>query len=103
MNLLSRDDFRDQVFKRDVTCVNCGKDGQDAHHILERRLFSDGGYYLDNGVLLCGDCHILAEETKISCETLREKAKITTVVLPEDFYDDCTYDFTSDCFIIISE
>lgn len=48
--LLSRDQFRELTFERDKhTCVFCDKPAQDAHHIIERRLWSDGGYYLDNG------------------------------------------------------
>jgi 5-methylcytosine-specific restriction endonuclease McrA len=47
-HLLTRDEFRVGVFARDgKTCVACGKPGQDAHHIIERRLWPDGGYYLD--------------------------------------------------------
>lgn len=53
--LLTRDDFREFVFKRDNhKCVVCGEPAVDAHHILERRLFHDSGYYLDNGASLCG-------------------------------------------------
>jgi len=93
VKLLSRDDFREGVFVRDNhRCVNCGGDGQDAHHIIERRLFSDGGYYIDNGVTLCGECHILAEETTLSCDDIREKAGIEVLVLPDHFYFDINYD-----------
>lgn len=92
MILLSRDEFRNSVFSRDgYKCVICGAPHQDAHHIIERRLFSDGGYYLDNGATLCGDCHIKAETTEISCEEIREKAGISKVVLPDDYYSDHRY------------
>src|SRR5208337_195186 len=85
--LLTRDEFREGVFARDRhRCVNCGKAGVDAHHIIERRLFPDGGYYLDNGVTLCADCHLAAEATLISCETLRFQAGIPTVILPPHFF-----------------
>jgi hypothetical protein len=91
--LLTRDAFRENVFKRDqYKCVNCGNKGQDAHHLLERRLWDDGGYYLNNGVTLCGDCHIKAEQTLLSVEELREKAGITTIILPEHLYIDQIYD-----------
>lgn len=91
--LLLRDDFREGVFKRDNhTCVICGDPGQDAHHIIERRLFSDGGYYLDNGATLCGPCHIKAEETTISCNEIREKAGIKNLILPDHLYFDIEYD-----------
>ncbi len=93
MKLYSRDSFRDLVFARDFDqCVICKNKGQDAHHIIERRLFDDGGYYLDNGVTLCGYCHRLAEATIISCEELREKAHIYRIILPDHMYDDFIYD-----------
>ncbi len=51
---MTRDDFRNAVFARDNhRCVICGEPAKDAHHILERRLFPDGGYYLNNGASLC--------------------------------------------------
>ncbi len=93
MKLLSRDDFRNSVFQRDGhKCVVCKAEGQDAHHILERRLWSDGGYYLGNGATLCGDCHIKAETTEISCEDIREKAGIKDIILPSHLYRDNRYD-----------
>ena len=91
--LLTRDQFREEVFARDKgQCVNCGDQGEDAHHILERRLFSDGGYYLDNGVCLCSECHIAAEETRLTCETLRRRAHISQIILPPHFFSDQRYD-----------
>jgi hypothetical protein len=84
---LTRDDFRDAVFARDKgRCVICGADGADAHHIVERRLFDDGGYYLDNGATLCEKHHIQAEQTILSCEEIRAAAGIATVVLPDHLY-----------------
>lgn len=91
--LLSRDDFRNQVFERDNhKCVVCGKPGQDAHHIIERRLFITGGYYKENGATVCGDCHILCEQTVISVEEIREYAGITRVCVPDEMYPDHRYD-----------
>ena len=91
--LLTRDEFREGVFRRDRhTCVLCGKPGQDAHHIFERRLFHDGGYYLDNGATVCGPCHLLCEQTLVSCEDLRAAAGIRNGVLPSHMYGDTTYD-----------
>jgi hypothetical protein len=84
--LLTRDEFREAVFARDHNrCVICGAAAADAHHIIERRLFPDGGYYLSNGVSLCdrgNRCHLKAEQTLISCEELREAAGITRLIIP---------------------
>ena len=91
--LLARDEFRDSVFKRDkYACVNCSNPSKDAHHIIERRLFSDGGYYLENGASLCSDCHLLAEQTLLSCEEIRRKLKVEHFPIPEHFYSDINYD-----------
>ncbi len=92
-NLLSRDDFREQVFTRDGgLCVVCQATAVDAHHIIERRLWSDGGYYMDNGASLCAECHLAAESTELSCDEVREAAGITKIVLPEHLYADTRYD-----------
>lgn len=92
--LLTRDEFRESVFRRDNhKCVICGVSGVplDAHHIIERRLFSDYGYYLSNGASLCGEHHIQAETTELDCETIREAAGITSIVIPEGWYPDQRY------------
>jgi hypothetical protein len=93
--LLTRDDFRNGVFKRDGhACVVCGStSGQmDAHHIIERRLFHDGGYYLDNGVTLCSHDHILAEKTVVTVNSLRNLIGVEHPVIPEHLYGDYSYD-----------
>lgn len=91
--LLTRDLFREQVFQRDGhNCVICKKPGQDAHHIVERRLWDDGGYFLGNGATLCGPCHIRAEETTLSCREIREAAGIERIWLPGHLYADYEYD-----------
>lgn len=90
---MSRDEFRRAVFERDnFKCVNCGAPAVDAHHLLERRLWPDGGYCVDNGVSLCADCHLAAERTDLSVELLRLKAGITNVVLPPHLYPDARFD-----------
>lgn len=59
---MDRTQFRNQVFKRDNhKCVICSSPAEDVHHILERRLFPDGGYELGNGASVCGTCHIKCE------------------------------------------
>lgn len=93
--LLDRDKFREAVFLRDNhTCVICKKPAKDVHHILERRLFLDGGYYLSNGASLCEECHLKAEMTLISVEEIREACGIAEKdkVLPEHLYPDQIYD-----------
>jgi predicted restriction endonuclease len=77
-----RSSFRESVFKRDnYTCQLCGqkysKELSDpslkminAHHIMDRHLFKNGGYILENGITLCDEngkftteksCHMLVE------------------------------------------
>jgi hypothetical protein len=91
--LLTRDDFRNAVFKRDnYKCVICQEPAVDAHHIIERRLFEDGGYYSDNGASVCSKHHILAEQTVLSCEEIRSAAKITIIILPKHLYEEFQYD-----------
>lgn len=98
--MLSRTEFRNGVYKRDnYSCVICGvqhkdntQDHLDAHHILERRLFNDGGYYIDNGATLCSEHHLMAESTDLSCEEIRIAAGISDIVLPDNFYSDLMYD-----------
>jgi hypothetical protein len=59
---------------------------------MERRLWDDGGYLLDNGASLCGQCHLRAEQTVISTDDLRQAAKIIRIVLPSHLYSDHKYD-----------
>lgn len=103
MSLLDRNKFREAVFERDNhRCVICG-DGPhngvriDAHHIIERRLWTNGGYYLENGATLCdrgkkSGCHYMAETTYLSVEDIRIAAGIDKIVIPEDMYSDHIYD-----------
>lgn len=91
--LLTRDDFRARVFARDGSkCVICKAQAQDAHHIMERRLFPDGGYYLDNGASLCGVHHYAAETTELTVEAVRTACRIKTKILPPEYYPDQPYD-----------
>ena len=91
---MSRKEFRDQVFKRDNgKCVFCELPAQDAHHIMERRLFGESqGYFLNNGASVCEEHHFECERTNISVEQVREACGITQKVIPEHLYDDLTYD-----------
>lgn len=97
---LTREQFRKAVFDRDEhLCVMCSRSGKDAHHIIERRLWPDGGYYVENGVTLCEECHLAAEGTSISCEMIRQFAGIDKVVLPPHFYPDERYDKWGNVFL----
>jgi predicted restriction endonuclease len=91
--LMTRDEFRNAVFERDNhRCVICNEQAVDAHHIMERRLWPDGGYYLNNGASLCEEHHIEAEKTNISTEEIRKSAGIEVILLPPHLYDDAEYD-----------
>jgi hypothetical protein len=91
--LLARDEFREAVWARDHdTCVCCPLPAVDAHHILERRLWPDGGYYLGNGASLCAVHHLEAEQTVISCESLRRECGIGPILLPPHLDPDESYD-----------
>ncbi|WP_232968492.1 RNA ligase family protein [Pseudomonas putida] len=92
--LLSRDNFREGVFKRDnYKCIFCDETRElFAHHIIERRAWVCGGYYLENGATVCERHHLECEMTLISVEKVREACGITRIVLPEHFYESETYD-----------
>ncbi len=91
--LLTREKFREMVFARDGhRCVFCDSPAVDAHHIMERRLWPDGGYYINNGASVCEKHHILCEETTISVEEVREACGITKAVIPPHLYSDQIYD-----------
>ncbi len=91
--LLSRDDFREGVLARDGhKCVICGEPAVDAHHIIERRLFPDGGYYIENGASVCEKHHLQCEMTLITVERVRDACGILKPVLPPHLYDDQIYD-----------
>lgn len=71
--LLTREDFKKEVFRKtnNKCCVpGCTCDAVDAHHIMDRKLWNDGGYYLSNGAALCEKHHLAAEKgdiTPIQC------------------------------------
>jgi len=92
--LYSRSDFRNNCLKRDnFSCVICKSTKNIVvHHIIERRLFNDGGYYLNNGASLCEHHHIEAEKTTLSVEEIRKACGITEKVIPSHFYEDVDYD-----------
>lgn len=95
-NMPTRDEFRQRCLERDKhQCVICScKDNLSVHHIMERRLFDDGGYYINNGSTLCEKCHLEAEMTLLSVEQIREKCGIQekNKIIPDHLYTDQIYD-----------
>ena len=93
MELLSREAFKTKVFHRSMgRCVFCKRCAVDAHHILERKLFADGGYYVNNGAAVCEEHHLLCEQTTLSVEQVRAAARVAEAVLPEGFDPGVAYD-----------
>ena len=99
--LLTRDEFRRFVFERDsYKCVICSRtDNLAAHHIIERRLWPDFGFYIQNGATLCPEHHIEAEQTVLTCEEIREAAGITEIILPYHFYKENRIDKWGDIIL----
>lgn len=67
--LLTRKEFKEKVFAQTngKCCVpGCDCDAADAHHIMDRKLWNDGGYYLSNGAALCAKHHLDAEQGRIA-------------------------------------
>ena len=67
--LLTREEFKKQVFSKTngKCCVpDCSCDAVDAHHIMDRKLWYDGGYYVSNGAALCSKHHLDAEQGRIT-------------------------------------
>lgn len=93
MKLLTREQFFETVMARDRKwCVYCSEPAVDAHHLIDRKCFDDGGYYEDNGVSLCSKCHLYAEQGLLSPQQLRLYAGIREVVLPKGLDPNLEYD-----------
>jgi hypothetical protein len=92
-DLLSRAEFRERIFSREGSlCAVCFNQAVDAHHIMERRLWPDGGYYIANGAAVCELHHLQAESTELSCDEIREAVDIKKAILPPHLYRDQPYD-----------
>ena len=92
---MSRRDFRDRCVSRDggecviPTCdreVTSSPDGSgEVHHIIERKLWDDGGYLPKNGVCVCNKHHRLAENNVIPPQAFwRWTEQTNEVLLPEE-------------------
>ena len=91
--LLSREQFKELVFKRDkYKCIFCDKPAVDAHHIMDRKLWTDGGYYLFNGASVCEEHHWAVERTDISVQEVWAKCGITEPCLPPHLDPTLNYD-----------
>lgn len=91
--LLTREQFNELTFKRDkYQCVFCDNKKIVAHHIIDRKLFSDGGYYIDNAASVCDEHHWAVEKTDISVEDVRLACGITNIVLPSGYDSSKIYD-----------
>lgn len=91
--LLTREEFNKQCRERDGDrCVICHNNVDSVHHIFDRKLFEDGGYYLSNGASLCAEHHIEAERCDISVEEVRTAAGIVNIILPPGLQSGVVYD-----------
>lgn len=84
-----RKKFREETMQRDkYKCCCCGKKGKDrqggsghlkfhddknlveldAHHISSREEMPNGGYVKENGISVCDDCHLKAENVELGFE-----------------------------------
>lgn len=83
--LLKREEFERRVFERDDhKCVICDAPAQDAHHLIERRLWTEPdeaqGYFVENGVSVCGEHHKAAEQDFIPPQAFRQLLDLPTVL-----------------------
>ncbi len=80
-----RDEFRRTVFERDNnTCTVpwCTRTADDAHHIIERDYWNNGGYIPDNGASVCNHHHQHAERDLIPPQSFWRWIGITNPPLP---------------------
>jgi len=90
---MTRADFRQTCVERDggkclvPACdetVTTDPDGPGStHHIIERKLWSNGGYIPDNGASVCNEHHRLAEDNIIPPQAFWRWAEIDDPPLPE--------------------
>lgn len=91
--LLSPTQFQEVILVRDKhCCVICQKPGARVAHLMDKALWSDGGYYQENGATVCLEHDLAFKRTQISVEEVRQAAGISTILLPEHLSVDCQYD-----------
>ena len=91
---MSRQDFRQACVERDggeclvPTCskpVTTDPDGAgEVHHIIERKLWQEGGYIEDNGACVCNEHHRLAEDNIIPPQAFWRWAQVEEPPIPKD-------------------
>jgi len=91
---MTRQDFREECVARDYgQClvpgctkpVDADPEGPgEVHHIIERKLWDDGGYIPDNGACVCNPHHRLAEENIIPPHAFWRWAEVEDPPIPED-------------------
>lgn len=77
--LLSREDFKKFGFLSTggICCIpGCKECAVDAHHIMDRKLWKDGGYYLSNCAPVCEKHHIDCENGTYTPYQVMQFAKI---------------------------
>ena len=82
--LLTRPQFNEfalWLFNGKCCIPGCSEDMADAHHIMDRKLFSTGGYYPSNCAPVCSKHHIDCENGTITPNELIQILKIPTDTL----------------------
>jgi len=89
---MTRQDFREECVARDggeclvpgcSATVTSSPDGAgEVHHIIERKLWPEGGYIPDNGACVCNEHHRLAEDNIIPPQAFWRWADVTRVPYP---------------------
>lgn len=82
----NRSQFRENCFERDSqTCIVpwCSRDALDAHHIIERSEWNNGGYIENNGASVCSPHHKAAEKNLIPPQAFWFWLGIDEPVTPE--------------------
>jgi hypothetical protein len=88
-----REQFRNKVlYRTEGLCAFCSASAVDAHHIMERALWPDGGYIVENGCAMCEKHHILAERGVITPRACKMAMRWLTRPLPEPLSSDKDYD-----------
>lgn len=91
---MSRESFRRQCVERDggeclvpsceATVTAEPSEAGEVHHIIERKLWQDGGYIPENGACVCNKHHRYAEENVIPPQAFWRWIGVENPPLPED-------------------